>query len=212
MIKSIIFDIGGVLMTDVPLRKIAEELSVRFSIPEDELHSCLYPNEHWTRLTLGKISENEYWEHFLKTSKINADKKELKDKVRTELRPIEETVEILPLLKRQYQLAVLSNHSREWSEFMTKEYDFFSYFAQIIFSCDVGLRKPDPRIYKLALTKLGSEPEECLFIDDKKRNTDGAEEVGIRSIVLESVSKLRKKLFQLGIALEGTNQIKKQKS
>ncbi len=199
-------------MTDVPLKKIAEELSVRSSISEEELHSYLYPNEHWTLLTLGKITEDEYWEHFLKASKVNVNKKELKDKVRTELRPIEETVEILPLLKRQYQLAVLSNHSREWSEFMTKEYDFFSYFAQIIFSCDVGLRKPDPRIYKLALTKLGSEPEECLFIDDKKRNTDGAEEVGIRSIVLESVSKLRKKLFQLGIALEGTNQIKKQKS
>jgi len=211
MFKNIIFDLGGVLMTDVPLMKIARDLSVRFSISEDELHSHLYPTEHWTLLTLGEISEDEYWDHFLKASKINVDKKELKDKVRTELRPIEEPVEILPLLKRQYQLAVLSNHSREWSKFMRKEFDFFSYFDQIIFSCDVGLRKPDPRIYQLALTRLHSEPEECLFIDDKKRNTDGAEKVGIRSIVLESVSKLRKELFQLGIALEGTNQIKTQK-
>jgi len=212
MIKSIIFDVGGVLMADVPLKKIAQELSMRFSMPEDELHSYLYPNEHWTLLTLGKISENEYWEYFLKTSKVNVDKEELKDVVRTELRPIEETVKILPLLKRQCQLAILSNHSKEWSEFMTKEYYFFSYFDQIIFSCEVGLRKPDSRIYKLALTKLGSMPEECLFIDDKKRNTDGAEEVGMKTITLDNISNLREELFQFGIALGGINHANKRKS
>jgi len=211
MIKSIIFDVGRVLMTDVPLKKIAKDLSVRFSIPEDELHSHLYPNQHWTLLTLGKISEDEYWEYFLKASKVKVDKKELKERVRTELRPIEENVKVVPLLKRQYQLSILSNHSREWSEFMTKEYDFFNYFDQIIFSCDVGLRKPDTRIYKLALTKLGSEPEECLFIDDKERNTDGAQKVGMKTITLENVFGLREKLFGLGIALGETDHVKKQK-
>jgi len=212
MIKSIIFDVGRVLVTDVPLKMIAKDLSVRFSIPEDELHSYLYPNQHWTLLTLGKISEDEYWEHFLKASKVKVDKKELKERVRSELRPIGENVKIVPLLKSQYQLAILSNHSREWSQFMTKEFDFFNYFDQIIFSCDVGLRKPDPRIYKLALTKLGSEPEECLFIDDKKRNTDGAEKVGMKTILLENVSKLREELFGFGVILEGANHKRKRKS
>ena len=212
MIKSIIFDVGRVLMTDVPLKKIAEELSVRFSIPEDELHSCLYPNEHWTLLTSGEITEDEYWEHFLKASKVNLDRKELKDTVRNELRPIEETVKIVPLLARQYQLAILSNHAKEWSEFMREEFDFFNYFDPIIFSCDVGLRKPDLRIYKLTLARLHSKPEECLFIDDKKRNTDGAQKVGMKTILLENVSKLREELFGLGVTLGGTNHVKKQKS
>jgi len=211
MIKSIIFDVGGVLMTDVPLKKIAQDLSARFSMPEDELHSYLYPNEHWTHLTLGEISEDEYWDYFLKTSKVKVDRKELKDRVRRELRPIGENVKIVPLLKSQYKLAILSNHSKEWSEFMRKEFDFFDSFDQIIFSCDVGLRKPDSRIYKLALTKLNSEPEECVFIDDKKRNTDGAEKVGMKTILLENVSKLREELFGLGLVLGGTNHVKKQK-
>jgi putative hydrolase of the HAD superfamily len=211
MFKNIIFDLGGVLMTDVPLMKIARDLSVRFSMSGDELHSHLYPTEHWTLLTLGEISEDEYWDHFLKASKINVDKEELKDMVRTELRPIEENVEIIPLLKSQYKLAILSNHSREWSEFMRKEFDFFNYFDQIIVSCNVGLRKPDPRIYQLALTRLHSEPEECLFIDDKKRNTDGAQRVGMKTIVLDDVSRLREKLFGLGVAFGGTNHVKKHK-
>ena len=211
MIKSIVFDVGGVLMTDVPLKKIAEELSLRFSMSQEELHSYLYPNKHWTLLTLGEISEDEYWEHFLKASKVKVDVKELRDRVRTELRPIEENVEIVPLLKSQYKLAILSNHSKEWSEFMTKKYDFFKCFEQIIFSCNAGLRKPDPQIYKLAMTKLGSEPEECLFIDDKQRNTDGAQKVGMKTIVLESASRLREELFNFGVVLGGIKHVKKQK-
>jgi epoxide hydrolase-like predicted phosphatase len=202
MITSIIFDVGGVLMTDVPLRKIARDLSTRFSVPEDELHSHLYPTGHWTLLTLGEISEGDYWDHFLKNAKIDLDKKELRDRVRTELRPIAQNARIIPLLRGRYRLAVLSNHSREWSEFMRGEFDFFDCFDQIIFSCDVGLRKPDPRIYRLALARLGSDPEECLFVDDKKRNTDAAREAGMKTITLENASDLREQLLGFGLKLD----------
>lgn len=211
MIKSIVFDVGGVLMADVPLRKIAEELSLRFSMSEEQLHSHLYPTEHWTLLTLGKISEDEYWDHFLKASEVDLDKGELKEKVRTALRPIADNVELIPQLKDKYELAILSNHAKEWSQFMMKEFDFFRHFRQTIFSCDVGLRKPDPQIYKLAMTKLGCEPEECLFIDDKQRNTDGAQKVGMKTIVLESASRLREELFSFGFVLGGISHVKKQK-
>jgi len=211
MIKSIVFDVGGVLMADVPLRKIAEELSLRFSMCDEELHSYLYPTEHWTLLTLGKISEDEYWDHFLKASQVDLDKGELKEKVRMALRPIADNVELIPQLKDKYELAILSNHAKEWSQFMIKEFDFFRHFHHIIFSCDVGLRKPDPQIYKLAMTKLGCEAEECLFIDDKQRNTDGAQKVGMKTIVLENTSRLREELFNFGVVLGGISHVKKQK-
>lgn len=201
MIKNIIFDAGRVLVTDVPLEKIAEELSQQSSMSGAELHSYLYPNEHWTKLTLGQISEDEYWEHFLEASKVDIDKKALKEKVRTALRPITDNVKLIPLLKDRYQLAILSNHAKEWSQFMREEFDFFRYFQQIIFSCDVGLRKPDPEIYQLILEKLGSPPDECLFVDDKVRNTNGAEEMGIKTITLEDTLSLREKLLEVGIKL-----------
>jgi len=198
-------------MADVPLRKIAEELSLRFSMCDEELHSYLYPTEHWTLLTLGKISEDEYWDHFLKASQVDLDKGELKEKVRMALRPIADNVELIPQLKDKYELAILSNHAKEWSQFMIKEFDFFRHFHHIIFSCDVGLRKPDPQIYKLAMTKLGCEAEECLFIDDKQRNTDGAQKVGMKTIVLENASRLREELFNFGVVLGGISHVKKQK-
>ena len=199
MIKNVIFDAGRVLVTDVPLKRIAEELSQKSSMSGVELHSYLYPNEHWTKLTLGQISEDEYWEHFLEASKVDVDKKALKEKVRTALRPIADNVKLIPLLKDRYQLAILSNHAKEWSQFMREEFDFFRYFQQIIFSCDVGLRKPDPRIYRLALEKLGSRPEECLFVDDKTRNTNGAEEIGMKTITLKHEAGLRNELLRVGV-------------
>jgi putative hydrolase of the HAD superfamily len=202
MIENIIFDAGRVLVTDVPLKNIAEELSLKSSMSQAELHSYLYPNEHWTKLTLGQISEDEYWERFLEASKVEIDKKALKEKVRTALRPIDDNVKLIPELKDRYQLAILSNHAKEWSGFMMAEFDFFQHFHQIIFSCDVELRKPDPRIYRLVLRRLHSQPEQCLFIDDKRRNTDAAEEMGMKTIVLENVTSLREELLRAGVELE----------
>jgi epoxide hydrolase-like predicted phosphatase len=203
MIRNIIFDAGRVLVTDVPLKKIAHELSLKFPISPEKLHSHLYPTEHWTRLTLGEISEDQYWESFLKASKLDLDKGYLKDKVRAELRPIPDNVKIIPRLAGKYRLAILSNHAREWTEYMQKEFDFFGYFDQVIFSCDVHLRKPDRRIYELALRQLGSGPQRCLFVDDKKRNTDGAEAVGMKTIVLENASHLLDELLQAGVTPDG---------
>jgi epoxide hydrolase-like predicted phosphatase len=202
MIKNVIFDAGRVLVTDVPLKKIAEELSEQSSLSQAEIHSYLYPNQHWTKLTLGRLSEDKYWEHFLEASKVEIDKEALKEKVRNALRPIADNVKLIPLLKDRYRLAILSNHAKEWSQFMREEFDFFRHFQHIIFSCDVGLRKPDPKIYQLILEKLGSQPGECLFVDDKRRNTKGAEEIGMKTITLEDTSALRRELLKAGVKLE----------
>ena len=201
MIENIIFDLGGVLITDVPLEKIARELSQRVSIPADKLHSYLYPTPHWTRLTSGQISEDEYWDSFLELAKIDLDKAELKERVRLELRPLEENAKVLPQLKTRYRLAALSNHAKEWAEFMQSEFDFFGNFEQIIFSCDVGLRKPDPEIYQMTMRRLDSPPDTCLFVDDKERNTVAAEALGMRALTLDRSAPLSDQLMRVGIEL-----------
>jgi epoxide hydrolase-like predicted phosphatase len=217
MIKAIIFDLGGVLMTDVPLKEIAEDLSKRFTLPAEEIWAYLYPSEHWELLTLGKITEDEYWENFLKASKISEKlevrseksevrsqklKKELKKKVRSSLFPLGHSTRIINLLRNRYKLAILSNHSKEWSKYMRQEFDLFKSFDPIIFSCDVGFRKPDPRIYEIALERLKCKPEECIFIDDKKRNTNAAEKLGMKGIVFEDPLKLEKDLSELGAKIK----------
>jgi epoxide hydrolase-like predicted phosphatase len=212
MIKAIIFDLGGVLMTDVPLKQIAEELSKNSSLAAEEIHAHLYPTKHWNLLTLGKITEDEYWDDFLKASKISEKsevrsgklKKELKKKVRSALYPLKHASEIVKSLKNHYKLAILSNHAKEWSEYMKQKFDLFQSFDPIIFSCDVRLRKPDPRIYETTLERLKCDAGECVFIDDKKRNTDAAEKLGIKSVVFEKPSRLLEDLRRAGVKIEST--------
>jgi epoxide hydrolase-like predicted phosphatase len=199
MINTIIFDLGGVLVTDVPLKEIARDLSAKLSRSADELHSHLYPTDHWTALTSGDISEDDYWNAFLKAAGLDLDKDQFKQMVRSELRPLPQNAEVIPLLDGSYKLGVLSNHAREWAQFMEREFDFFGYFDQVIFSCDVHLRKPDPRIYRLALARIDSKPDQCLFVDDKRRNTDAAAALGMKTLTLDRNAGLREELLLLGI-------------
>lgn len=202
MIKAIIFDLGGVLMTDIFLKQIAEDLAKQSSLSAQEIHAHLYPTEHWNLLTLGKITEDEYWDNFLKVSKTNVDKKYLTDKVRSSLYPLGHAIRIVNLLKNHYKLGILSNHAKEWSEYMKQKFDLFKSFDQITFSCDVGLRKPDPKIYEITLQELKCDAGECVFIDDKKRNTDAAEKLGIKGMVFEKASKLIEDLSKLGVRVK----------
>ena len=66
-------------------------------------------------------------------------------------------------------------------------------------SARVGLRKPDPQIYRLTVDRMGLPPEECVFVDDKERNTAVAEMLGMKAIVFRSAAQLMGQLDALGV-------------
>ena len=64
----------------------------------------------------------------------------------------------------------------------------------------MGLRKPDPEIFLRAASELGLRPDECLFIDDRANNCDGARQVGMRAVHFDGdVPVLRAALARLGL-------------
>ena len=89
------------------------------------------------------------------------------------------TAELIAELKAAgYRLFVLSNMSKEYIEFLRKM-DVFKYFEGEIISCETALIKPEKEIYSLLLERYNLEPEQTMFIDDRKENTDAAAELGI---------------------------------
>ncbi|HTJ87004.1 MAG TPA: HAD-IA family hydrolase, partial [Terriglobales bacterium] len=72
-------------------------------------------------------------------------------------------------------------------------------FDVFVSSCFVGIRKPDERIYRLALELTQFSAEECVFIDDRQENLTGAEKVGIRTVLMKDAQQLRRDLQSLGI-------------
>jgi putative hydrolase of the HAD superfamily len=73
--------------------------------------------------------------------------------------------------------------SNSWS---TSHYDrhlLGELFDDVVISADVGLHKPQPEIYRLAAERLAEDPERCVFVDDLRENCEGAEAVGMTTIL-----------------------------
>jgi putative hydrolase of the HAD superfamily len=83
-----------------------------------------------------------------------------------------------------YRTAILTNNIREWGAIWKSSIPM-DLFEEVIDSCEVGVRKPDPAIFRLACERLGVAPEAAVFLDDVARNVVAAREVGLHGIVVD---------------------------
>ena len=90
----------------------------------------------------------------------------------------EKVVSLLPILKKNYKLFLLSNTNPIHREYGYKQYDFINIFDKLFLSYEVGYLKPEKEIYK-AVEKYSNLPsEELIFIDDIKEYVEGAKSLG----------------------------------
>jgi 2-haloacid dehalogenase len=103
------------------------------------------------------------------------------------------------LKKAGYPLYGLSNWSREKFDTVKDELVFLPLLDDYLISGDAGVTKPDERIYRRLLERIGRPAGECIFIDDAEENVFAAEEVGMLTILYRSPEQLRSELAGLGI-------------
>jgi putative hydrolase of the HAD superfamily len=82
-----------------------------------------------------------------------------------------------------YRMALVTNNVREWEPRWRAMAPIDDIFELVIDSAFVGVRKPDPQIYELALQGLGLAGEECLFVDDLERNCEAAQAAGMEAVI-----------------------------
>ncbi len=95
----------------------------------------------------------------------------------------EDGLQLIPYLATNYKLAIVSD---AWPslESVYETAGLRKYFSSFIISSQLGVVKPDPKMYQAALDELGVDPSRALFVDDNLRNCLGAREVGIYPILL----------------------------
>jgi epoxide hydrolase-like predicted phosphatase len=76
---------------------------------------------------------------------------------------------------------------------------WFSHFDCLVLSHEVGILKPDERIYKITLDKLNLKDQDCLFVDDLKENLKPAREMGMETILFKSTEQLKKEFNKINI-------------
>ena len=77
---------------------------------------------------------------------------------------------------RGRRLAICTNNVREWEARWRAMLPIDEIFDTVVDSAFVGMRKPDPEIYRLTLERLGAAPAEALFVDDVELNCEAAAE------------------------------------
>ncbi len=117
--------------------------------------------------------------------------------------PIIGSVQILEELKQAgYELHALTNWSVEKFPIARERYEFLDRFESILVSGEVGLIKPDPRIFRLLLESIGRPAADCIYIDDNAKNVAAAAALGFEAIGFQNPDQLRQDLTRRG-ALSG---------
>lgn len=94
--------------------------------------------------------------------------------------------------------AILSNMVPEVLRYMRQEFAWLADFAQLTFSCELGIVKPDPAIYLYTCDQLGVAPADALFLDDKPENVLGAQRSGLQALRFTNIPQLRADLAARG--------------
>jgi putative hydrolase of the HAD superfamily len=115
---------------------------------------------------------------------------------------VPESVALVRRLKGRVPIALLSNSNEMHIEWVTKRWDFMRLFDAAIISYREGCMKPQPEIYKRALARLGVEPAEAFFMDDRPENVAGARAVGMDAVLFTDPAALRVALVERGLLRE----------
>lgn len=189
-IKNIIFDLGDVILNiDVPVAsKSFAELSGR---EQSEILTLFKENELFRQFETGTLDEagfRSYVREILNFPDLSDEAIDTAwNSLLLDLPP--ERVELIQKLSQNYRLFLLSNTSsihitqvNKILEASTGIEKLDDLFETVFLSYEMGLMKPDARIYEMVLEKAGLKAEETLFLDDNYDNIQGASKVGIDTI------------------------------
>jgi epoxide hydrolase-like predicted phosphatase len=196
-IKAIIFDMGGVILRteDYTSRKA---LAKRFGMTCEELEMFVFTSPSSMQATVGKISDEQHWQNVWLELKVPKAEQADFEKAFWDGDIVDQKlVTFLRSQKGKYSTALLSNAWTNARKTLTYYYHCIDAFDMAIFSCEVGLAKPDPAIYRLVLDRLGVCAEESIFVDDIKVNIQAAVDLGFHGIQFHNTDDALAKIEEL---------------
>jgi len=193
-IEIVFFDLGGVILRtehQAPREHLAERLNVSY----EDLVQVVFDGESARRAFLGEITAEKHWEAIARRlGRPPAEAAALRaeffggDALDLEL------LDFIRTLRRGRRTGLISN---AWGD--TRDYAvtnrFDDAFDLLVISAEVGLLKPDPRMYALALERAGTRPPSALFVDDLPANVEGALAAGMAAVLFKSTDQLRRDLL-----------------
>lgn len=200
MIKTIIFDWGGVLTIGRYTKAILKNISERKNIDANGVYSEF--DKLMVEMNSGKINFKEFVQKIEGRFNFGINEKEMKEIFRKSIIFSEDVVQIAKKLSQKYEMIMMSDNDEATVENLKKDYpDILTLFSKKYFSHELKMRKPDSEFFKHVLKDLNAKGVECIFIDDKQKNVDAAIDAGMKGILFTYADKLKEDLLSLGIEL-----------
>jgi len=180
-IRAIIFDLEGVLMTtrekDFPM-SLAKALQAPYDAVYDFFHG-----EMNDKVDRGDITQDEFNRSLIQTlglgdECISTIKQVIDENCFIDQKIVARIIELKP----KFKIGLLSNYSKLMRDKIENDWHIKHLFDDIIISYEVGLIKPDPAIFALAISRLGAARDETVLVDDRLKNIKGAREFGMHAI------------------------------
>ena len=190
-IRGLILDYGGVI-SQPQIRQNVDNILRLLGQDYDDFMQVYYDLR--VGYDNGQLSGEEYWISVLRHFSLNTNGFDLSNFIHEDVKSW--TVlndSVLQYLKenrdRIPKLAMISNMVEDTLVFMREHYDWLDLFDELVFSCELGVNKPEKEIYEICLRKLMIPPGECLFVDDSVKNVNGGVDSGMRAIQFTTFSR-----------------------
>jgi putative hydrolase of the HAD superfamily len=180
-VKVIFLDIGGVLLSNgwghESRQKAAQKFSLNYA-EMDALHHFIF-----NVYEINSITLNEYLDIVVFNRPRDFSKEDFKTFMFAQTVELPEMLSWLKEWKKNcgFHIVSINNEGRELNDFRVKRFGLHQCFDAFISSCEVGMRKPDPGIFTLAMGIAQVSPEECIYFDDRLMLVQAAQKLGIRS-------------------------------
>ena len=182
MIKSLLFDMDGILVNTEPIMARAVILALAdqgLCLTEQEYY------DHWTKKGKGILD-------FINEKRMTLDVKMYRstrnniylEHLKINIPILEGVKETIPELSKKFKLGLVSASNREFVHFILKSTDLEKYFLTIITSEDVEKEKPAPDGFLLAAENLLVQPNECVVIEDAEKGILAAKKAGMKAIAI----------------------------
>ncbi len=198
-LRAVIFDYGMVL-TGQPSAEAHDAMLRITGLPHDQFETIYWADRH--AYDEGKLTGLQFWKNLVRDAKLNLDDDAIDALNLWDARMW--TTQNPAMLAWQRALkqhgirtAILSNMGDTVLANMEREFDWLPRFDVLVWSFQHKMAKPDPAIYRLTLERLGTRPEETLFIDDRQANIDAARALGLIGIQFTNVEHLREQLIEM---------------
>lgn len=197
MIKAVIFDYGGTLANsntslDGAFKKSVDRLQMEgIEVTTTDFENAFMDTVEWRRILLGEgkeLNTHEFFSHVLGIlgHTVNMDiTDELGLYVYESGDPewLGDIEELLIKLSADYRIALLSNAWLEAPRQLLRDKGYSRWFDAMVVSFDIGIPKPDPRIFQHTLNLLGVEAREAVMVGDKiKADIEGAINAGLQAV------------------------------